>query len=68
MEPEADHIYHKAYTYPGDAPGTMGVDHCGPIDVPPRTEERWKRTCTICGKVEITKQTKSAGVVPDFKD
>ena len=53
-----DHIYHKAYTIPGDPPGTMGVDWRGPCYVPAETEKRWKRVCKICGKVEYTKHTK----------
>jgi hypothetical protein len=52
--PIADHIYHKGYTIPGDPPGTMGVDWRGPVDVPSKTEKRWKRTCTVCGHVEFT--------------
>jgi hypothetical protein len=53
-----DHIYHEAYTCPGDPPGTMGVDWRGPVHVPSRTEHRWKRTCRLCGKVEYTSRTK----------
>ncbi len=56
-ETVADHIYHKAYTIPGDKPGTMGVDYRGPCYVPARTENRWKRTCKKCGKVEYTQRT-----------
>jgi hypothetical protein len=47
-------IYHEAYTVPGDPPGTMGVDWRGPVYVPAQTEERWKRECNNCGKVEYT--------------
>jgi hypothetical protein len=53
----ADHIYREGYTIPGDAPGTMGIDWRGPCYVPSSTEERWKRTCTKCGKVEHTTRT-----------
>ena len=52
-----DHIYHKGYTIPGDPPGTMGIDWRGPAYVPAKTEERWKRTCKFCGKVEYTNKT-----------
>jgi hypothetical protein len=52
-----DHIEHKAHTIPGDPPGTMGVDWRGPINVPAKTEERWKRICKICGKIEYSKET-----------
>lgn len=54
---EAAHIYHEGYTCPGDPPGTMGIDWRGPVEVPPRTEYRWKRVCKHCGKVEYTTQT-----------
>ena len=52
-----DHIYHKAYTIPGDPPGTMGVDWRGDCHVPAKTEKRWKRVCKKCGKVEHTSRT-----------
>ncbi len=53
-----DHIYHPAYTIPGDPPGTMGVDRRGPCYVDAKTEKRWKRICDICGKEEYTTRTK----------
>ena len=56
-EPVADHIYHKGYRIDGDPVGTMGVDWRGPVDVSPRTEKRWKRVCSECGKVEHTSNT-----------
>jgi hypothetical protein len=49
-----DPIYHKAYTIPGDPPGTMGVDWRGPVYVPAETIDRWRRTCNTCGKIEYT--------------
>ena len=49
-----DPVYHKAYTIPGDKPGTMGVDFRGPCYVPAETEDRWKRECSRCGLVEYT--------------
>jgi len=52
--PIAVHIYHKGYTIPGDPPGTMGVDWRGSCYVEPKTEKRWKRTCTVCGHIEYT--------------
>lgn len=54
---EPDHVYHEAYTIPGDEPGTMGVDWRGPMDVPAKTTYRWKHTCRVCGKVEHTTRT-----------
>jgi hypothetical protein len=53
-------IYHKAYTIPGDPPGTMGVDRQLPCHVSARTEPRWSRTCKKCGKTEHTTRTKDA--------
>ncbi len=52
--PIADHIYEKAYTIPGDPPGTMGVDWRGPTYVEARTIKRWKRVCPVCGEMEYT--------------
>lgn len=54
-----DHIHHKAYTIPGDPPGVGGSDHQFSVDVPAKTDERWKRTCNKCGKVEFTEETSS---------
>lgn len=50
-----DPIHHKAYTCPGDPPGTMGVDWRGPVYVPAQTEDRWKRECQDCGRVEYAR-------------
>jgi len=55
-------IEHKAYTIPGDAPGTMGVDWQGPCYVPAETIKQWSRTCTKCGKTETTRATKKEWV------
>jgi hypothetical protein len=61
-------IHHKGYDVPGDEPGTMGVDWRGPYYVPPRIEERWKRSCARCGReeyttrVEVNVETKSTRV------
>lgn len=52
----ADHIYHKGYHIAGDAPGTMGVDRQLSMDVPARTEKRWKRVCELCAKIEYTQR------------
>lgn len=57
-KPEYTPEYQKAYTVPGDPPGTMGVDWRGPVHVPAKTIKRWRRKCIICGKVEITERTK----------
>ncbi len=47
-------IYHKSHQLPGDPPGTMGIDWRGPVYVPSRTEDRWRRYCGICGKEDYT--------------
>ena len=51
-----DPIYQKAYTIPGDEPGTMGSDWRGPCFVPAETINRWKRECELCGLVQYTNQ------------
>ena len=55
-ETKYDPIYKEAYTIPGDKPGTMGVDWRGPTHVPSQTTKRWKRNCTLCGKIEYTER------------
>jgi hypothetical protein len=66
-EVEADHIYQEGYVIPGDPPGTMGIDWRGPFCVAPKTTERWKRTCLVCGKVEHTTQTTATTIhTPKF--
>ena len=68
-EPVYEPIYHKAYTVPGDAPGTMGVDWRGPCHVPASTDDRWKRECKECGLVEYTRQVIEEKIVkkrPNF--
>jgi hypothetical protein len=57
-ETEPADIYHPAYHFPGDSPGTMGVDRQLPMDVPARTEKRWRRVCKKCGRIEHTLATK----------
>ena len=52
-----EHI--EGYYSPGDPEGTMGVDRQLPMSVPSRTIPKWKRTCNVCGKVEITDRTKT---------
>jgi hypothetical protein len=70
--------YHKAYTIPGDPPGTMGVDRRGPCHVPASTDKKWQRVCKKCGCKQVTSRTKwvsgggGAGLgskeeVPDFR-
>jgi hypothetical protein len=49
-----EHI--EGYEIPGDEPGTMGVDFRGPVYVSPKTIRKWKRTCKICGLVQITER------------
>jgi hypothetical protein len=67
--------HHKAYTLPGDPPGTMGVDRRGPCHVPARTDKKWQRVCKKCGATHFTSRTKMVGggaglkqEVPDFGD
>lgn len=63
----SDPIYEKAYRIPGDPPGVGGVDHQFPLDVPAKTTPRWTQTCTLCGKVRTTTQSKPSGqTVPVF--
>lgn len=73
-------IHHEAYTIPGDPPGVGGVDHQFPCYVPSRTEDKWSRTCTVCGMEQETQRikkvptrgsvpgTKGTEEVPDFHD
>lgn len=61
-----DHIYHEAYTIPGDPPGTMGVDWRGPCHVNASTEKRWKRICDYCGKTEYTQNIRKEVQVKEF--
>jgi len=50
--------YKKAYTIPGDPPGTMGVDWRGPVHVPAETIKKWTRICKRCGKKDVTDRIK----------
>lgn len=62
-------IIRKAYTDPGDPPGTMGVDWRGPTYVPREEKKRWTRTCTLCGLMEETAQTNTLKTeVPKFNE
>jgi len=36
----------------------MGVDWRGPMEVPSSTTKQWSITCSKCGKVELTTNTK----------
>lgn len=45
----------EGYVIPADPPGMYGVDHRGEQFVPRQVIPRWKRTCTICGKVEYNR-------------
>lgn len=65
-EPVFDPIYHPGYTIAGDAPGTMGVDYRGPMSVGSRTENRWKRTCSRCGKTEHTTNARSEQITKEL--
>ena len=53
-----DPIIHKAYRIHGDAPGTMGVDWQGPMDVPEKEVPRWTRECKLCGLEQATTTTR----------
>lgn len=48
----------EGYQDPGDPPGTMGVDHRGPMWVPRQEVPRWTRTCTKCTRTETTSHTR----------
>jgi len=67
-QPVYDPIHHKAYTIPGDPPGTMGVDWRGPCYVPAETIRRWKKVCTLCGDTRYTQNTRPTGEAPVFGD
>lgn len=60
-----DPIHTKAYTIPGDPPGTMGVDRQLPCYVPAKTEKRWRRECELCGDIQYT--IKAEPVVAAYK-
>jgi hypothetical protein len=64
--PEYKPVRHDAYTIPADKGG--GVDRRPECHVPARTDERWIRICSKCGKKEETDKQKTARVVkePDF--
>ena len=66
--PVSDPIIRKGYTEPGDAPGTMGIDHRSSFYVPEERTPRWTRTCGLCGKVEETRETtKEVSESPTFR-
>lgn len=68
LGPVEDHIYEKGYLFPGDPPGTMGVDRRSDFYVQPKTTLRWKRVCDKCGKVEHTHETNKKVVeTPKFQ-
>jgi len=59
------HIHHNSYVIPGDDPGAMGVDRRESCYVPAKIDKRWKRVCTVCGKIECTsKMTEKIESVP----
>lgn len=64
-----DPKHHKGYTIPADPPGTMGVDRrTHDFYVADTTEDRWTRTCTICGLKQGTTNTRDeVKKVPEFK-
>jgi len=60
-------IVQEAYTIPGDAPGTMGVDFRGPCHVPRKETPQWMQTCRICGTTRTTIRTKDeVKKIPQF--
>lgn len=64
----SDPIIRPGYTEPGDAPGTMGIDHRSSFYVPEERTPRWIRTCRLCGKVEETRETtKTVTETPSFR-
>jgi len=64
----SDPIIRKGYTEPGDVPGTMGVDWRSSFYVPEERTPRWTRTCSLCGKVEETRETtKQVSESPRFR-
>lgn len=65
--PVSDPIIRRGYTEPGDAPGTMGIDWRPSFYVPEQRTPRWTRTCSLCGKVEETRETtKTVSETPRF--
>jgi hypothetical protein len=69
FEEKYDPIRTESYTIPGDPPGTMGIDWRGPLYVPAKTEDRWKRYCPKCGLEEYTTATKEiVRKVPKWKN
>lgn len=48
--------HYPAYEFPGDEPGTMGVDWRGPVYIPASTTEEWTRECQRCGLVQTTQR------------
>jgi len=48
---ETKEIHLPGMSFPGDEPGTMGVDFRGPTYVPARTITESTMKCLICGKV-----------------
>lgn len=60
--PRANHIYHEAYTIPGDPPGTMGIDWRGPCYVAAETIKRWTRECRKCGLEQHTNKIETKQV------
>ena len=53
-----DPIVTPGYFFPGDPPGTCGVDRRPSMYVQERIKPRWKRICDYCGKVEYTEKTR----------
>jgi hypothetical protein len=58
-DPEYTPERYEGYHDPGDPPGTMGIDRRLPFDVPPRTVDKWTRSCKKCGKSESTSRTEA---------
>lgn len=58
-----DPIIREAYTDPGDAPGTCGIDWRGPVEIPCQETKRWTRKCALCLKEEATTMTKQVSSV-----
>ena len=45
--------HHEGYTIPADGKGSDWRPSC---EVPAETIDKWRRKCTLCGKIEITDQ------------
>ena len=57
----------KGFQTQGDPPNTMGIDWQGPMWIEPTCTKQWSRTCSKCGKIQMTKSVRkerAAGAIP----